>query len=240
MEGNTNIMLFLTRLVFCILFVMLTGVAVAQDELEEVEVGSDPLEAARAKGGDILIMKSGAIMSGVQILRSSPKYYYVHVIDGVKPLEISRRAVVSVEYDDIDLVKQQRREDMFPDVAKEIGRDGEELSPALLRKLRNPITEDVMTFENKDYLEILNDFIEKNEIPLVIHDSVKNMKPENRIWTVELDENLKLVHFLQKFLLRDFPKLHCKYELDSIQLMTQRALENEKTEKDKPPTAFKL
>jgi hypothetical protein len=243
MEGFSNIML-ITRFLLCCSFLFIAGIGVAQEEVEEIPVEeTDPLEAARARGGDIIVMKSGAIMSGVQILRSTPRHYEVHLSDDVEPLKINRRLVQSVEYDDIDLIKIKRREDMFPDVAKELGMDGEELSPTLLRKLKTPITDVELAFEETDYLQILNTFIETKKIPLQIHDSVNNLKPEKRVWSVMLDKRLSLVHFLQKNLLKDFPNLHCKYELNSILLMTQKArenMENAEAEAAKPPKKFTL
>ena len=142
---------YLSRSICCTFFILLSGTVIAQDEGEEVVEEIDPLEAARAKGGDILIMKSGAIMSGVQILRSTPTHYEVQIAEGVDSIKVNRRLVSSVEYDDIDLRKEKRRRDLFPDVAKELDIDSEELSPMLLRKLKTPLTDDVLNFEKKDY-----------------------------------------------------------------------------------------
>jgi len=239
----------LARTIFAFLFLLSCGVVSAQESTDEPSDASieeegpetepaDPLETHRAKGGDIIIMKSGAIMSGVQVLRSSTTKYYVFVVEGVAPLEIPRASVETIEYDDVDLVKRKRRKELFPDIQQEYGLEGVELSPALLRKMRTPVTDEALSLEEKDYLELLDQFVSTKNIPVTIHDSIKNMKPENRVWTKELDRNMSLAKFLHKNLLADFPKLHLKYELESITLMTQKAKENmEKAAKEKEEKA---
>ena len=63
--------------------------------------------------GDTITLKSGSVLDGVQILRETIDTFYIEVVEGQDPLEIARKHVDSVVYDEFDLARQRRREYSF-------------------------------------------------------------------------------------------------------------------------------
>jgi len=80
---------------------------------EQAEAGAASSDADAEPGpaleGDVITLKSGKRLAGVQVLRETPMGVQVEFLPGVAPLEIPRKQVASIDYDDIDPLKQRRR-----------------------------------------------------------------------------------------------------------------------------------
>ncbi|MFP6584482.1 MAG: hypothetical protein VCD00_18260 [Candidatus Hydrogenedentota bacterium] len=232
-----------TLLVTCVF----SAISFAQDEVDPKETppaeslkfevpAVDPLEKARGRGGDIIIMHSGAIMSGVQILKSTPTSYDIEVIPGRKPLTIPRRQVKRVEYDDIDPTREARHQANRPKPQDEIMTDGKELSPELVDALIKPIPEAPLTYTNQDYTLIFADITKKSGVTIVIDPSLKRQPPQARLWTVEIPAETKLMHVLQKLWLKKFVDGKISYELEMVILHQKDVVPTPVPKEGAPPT----
>jgi hypothetical protein len=186
------------------------------EAVEESLEAADPLEAARAKGGDILFMKSGAIMSGVQILKSTPLQYEVQIVSGVPPLTIPRRQVDRVEYDDIDPARDARQAANRPKPQDQIMTNGKELSPELVEKLIKPIPNGAFKYENRDYIQVFTEIGTKAEVTIIVDVSLRKLPVPSRSWTIEITDRMKLMDVLQKYWMTKFKNGKITYELDKI------------------------
>lgn len=194
--------------------------AVVEEESEtEAADSSDPLSAARAKGGDVIIMKSGAVMGGVQILRSTSRMYEIQIIEGADPLIIPRKQVESVEMDDIDPLRDARRAAKYPDEKPEIRvEQGQEMSEELTSKLLAPIPGAPFEIEDEDYIQVIQRVAQATGVTIVVDMSLRDGLPEDRLWTIKIPAEMKLVSLLQDHWDVKFVDGTIKYELDRVVL----------------------
>lgn len=184
---------------------------------------NDALEAARARGGDVLIMKSGAILGGVQILRSSPLNYYVELLPGMEPMVIPRRQVTKVEYDDIDPLRERRRRKSVPKPEDELMADGKELDPDFVEKLRKPIPGAPLEFNREDYVRVFAELSKKTKVVIVIDESLRLQPPATRLWTIKITPEMRLMDILQKKWAETFKSGKVTYELNKVVLKNKEA-----------------
>jgi hypothetical protein len=168
--------------------------------------------------GDVIHFKFGAPMMGVQIIRSTPRYYEVETAEGVPPLQVLRRLVDRVEYDDIDPLEQRRlREQKAAEEASVVS--GEQLAPELRAKLTTPLDDALEPFVNRDLVEVLTDLSAETEVQLEINDSVHAIPAEQRAWTVENTEGLTFMSLLQEQLRPKFPHIRIEFHFDKVVLI---------------------
>lgn len=212
------------RLYLLAILLLLSPWTMAQDnpdaatvdaDAPEAESVADPVEAARRKGGDLLVMKSGAVMSGVQILKSTPTTFEIEVVKGMKPLVIPRRQVESVEYDDLDPARDARHADSRPKPQDDLMTDGKELSPELVDKLVKPIPGTPMTYD-KDYMQVFKEIGETCGVQIVIDPSLQRQPQQNRLWKIEVPEGTRLMDLLQRYWLKSFPAGKITYEFEMV------------------------
>lgn len=203
--------------------------AESNEVVEEEAAPTDPLGAARAQGGDVIVMKSGAIMGGVQVIRSTTRVYEIEIVPGAEPMIIPRRQVESVELDDIDPLREARRRARNPEPElKLMIDDGQEVSPELQEKLLNPIPQAPTKFEKKDYIQIFNEIGKLADVIIVVDKSLTGGLPATRQWSVEIPEDMKLAQLLQERWLTSFPNGKIKYALDAV-ILHQKDVEPQPT-----------
>lgn len=185
---------------------------------EENAAPTDPLESARSKGGDILFMKSGAIMGGVQILKSTPLSYQVELLPGMPPMEIPRRQVESVEYDDIDRAREKRHRESNRSGDEELTADGKELAPEFVAKLNLAIPETPLEFDTADYVQVFTQITQKTGVVITVDSSLLEQLPGTRTWTVTITPEMTLMELLQKKWAVAFPGGRVTYERDMVVL----------------------
>jgi len=161
--------------------------------------------AVRTSSGDVITLKSGRTLEGFQILEETPTDYVVDILDGTITLNIPRRQVVSVIYDDVDPgnphSRMFRSEDDRPRWIA--ARKLPELPPETLRKLRKNIGEPSLdAYEGKDIVEVLGEVAKRADLPIECGQAVLKMPPETRVWTGHIGPNTPLLTFLQE----DLPK----------------------------------
>jgi len=191
--------------------------AESDEVVEEEAAPTDPLSAARALGGDVIIMKSGAIMGGVQIIDKNSKAYEIEIVPGAEPMIIPRRLVESVETDEYEPLREERRRARNPEPElKLMMDDGQEVSPELQKKLLDPIPQAPSKFERKDYIQIFNEIGKLVDVRIVVDQSLVTGLPATRQWSVEIPEDMKLAQLLQESWLPSFPEGKIKYALDAV------------------------
>lgn len=197
--------------------VLTASVAPAQGTLRE-----SPDSSARP-AGDSITLKTGKVISGVQILRATPLFYEVEITEGIEPLLLPRKMVEHVEYDDIDPLADRRRERMFPSRKEQRETAGDELEPALMDKLTAPLSSEEMSYEGRDLIEVLDELAKKQGVQIEIHKSVRNVRAERRAWNLTIAPDTSLMSVLQDHLLRDFKFLELEFQFDMIVVITKRA-----------------
>ncbi len=183
-------------------------------------------QAVEALEGDVIHLKTGTIMSGVQVLRSTPLYYEVQIIEGVDPMQVPRRQVERVEYDDIEPLRQQLQEELFGPEEEVTIASGEQVTSELRDKLMNPVTSEPMRFRNADFMSVLEELRDKLELNLRIHPSIRRLAPGRRNWTIEVPPDKTLMALLREDLAGEFEYVEVIFESDHIIVMTKRAARN--------------
>lgn len=214
----------------------------AQDVDAAPEAAADKSEATEedspevSRNGDTIHFKSGTTMSGVQVLRGTPTYYEVELVEGVDTLKIPRRQVDHVEYDDIDPLRERRRR------AREQEREaellmalGKEISPDLMSKLTTPIREPQLNIHEGDLVQILQDVAKRFEITIQIHRSVRTIPPPQRKWTLQSTGDNTPLDILREKLTEQFPNLVIDFQFDKILVQTLAAKELGAEEADPLP-----
>jgi hypothetical protein len=164
--------------------------------------------------GDRLTLKSGQVIEGLQILRENSAFYVLEIIEGIT-LDIPRRQVVSIEYDDFDPTIGHRKPTMIR---------GQRISDRLELVLDTDISDPPFDYQNTDLIQVLNDIRGRVGGSLSLDPSVEEtMPPAARAWTVSSEPGMTLGTLLRKELLVDFPDLVMIFKNDEVVLTTKAA-----------------
>jgi len=179
---------------------------------------ASPAPAAAAtpakEEGDVITLKSGAVMKGVQVIRRTPVELLVQVTDDVT-LSIPQKQVANVKLDSIDPVNVTRQKtDSTPQEGSLI--PGDKLSPQLHEKMVAPIPAPPLKFENQDFVVILDDLSKRIGVPIEIDEKVKSLPEDQRKWTYEAKADTTPMAFLQEGLLKQFKNLSMELRFDRI------------------------
>lgn len=227
------------RLVLCVMIGALAGaVAWAQEEAAQKPAASDDTAGAKpdkapkdgagaepaaaesaappALPGDVITLKSGKKLAGVQVLRELPNVVEVEVQEGLEPLKLPRKQVVSIQYDDIDPIRQRRLEEMKaaapgPDIIP-----GEKLSPEFNLKLKNSLSDAPLSFKDIGFANLLTKLCEQIGVELQIEDSARKLPMDQRIRSFEIKPGTSLFTFLQTDFVTAYPTLTVMYKYDKI------------------------
>lgn len=154
-------------------------------------------------------------MTGVQILRATPQFYEVEVVKDVI-VQVPRRQVRAVEYDDIDPAREQLMRDLFPDQQEVTIETGERVTSALRDKLMSPVTDEPLSYMNKDFVEILEEIKARLGLNLKIDPSIQTLQPRRRNWTIDIAPERTLLALLREDLVGAFGFVEVKFEMDKI------------------------
>ena len=204
-----------------------TQTTCAQEEEPPVS-GEEDETAPPAYEGDVLYLRTGSVMSGVQILRSTPLFYEVQLVPGVEPLLIPRKQVERVEYDEIDPARNRIRERLFPQRDEVSLASGEQVTRGLMEKLSAPVSETPLAYNRTDFAKILKEIAERLQVKLKIHPSIQNMQVNGRLWTLNTTPETTLMSLLREDLLKQFKFAEVLFEYDTIVVLTKEAAKNRK------------
>lgn len=170
---------------------------------------------APAPSGDVVTMKNGKVLQGVQVVSETPMKVTVQVVPGVDPIEIPRKQVVSIDYDDL------RPEDIkegapAAGAALPPGMRKGETSSELSQKLGKPVTEEDLKVQQRDVVEVLTEFANKVEVPIEMQPEVQKLPPVERRWNGTITGGTSLMSVLLEALPKDFPQLEAEITADRV------------------------
>ncbi|MBI4559530.1 MAG: hypothetical protein HY706_18230, partial [Candidatus Hydrogenedentes bacterium] len=172
--------------------------------------------------GDVVVLKSGKVLEGVQIVRESPAEYEVELVNsGAVTLLIPRKQVTSVQYDDVDPVRERRLKAMHPKEQAQSLIPSEKLAPELNQKLTASISDTPIAYANKDLADVLKELGQKVGVTIVVDQLVLDLPPEKRVWNLEASAGTTLVSLLQEVLPQHFSDLKVVYQYDKILVTTK-------------------
>ncbi len=181
-------------------------------------VNLEPEPEPEAPRGDVLTLKSGQVIEGLQILRENSAFYVMQITDTIT-LDIPRRQVVSVVYDDYDPRVGPQKPTMIP---------GQRLSDQLEAVLETDISDPPFSYNNADLIQVLADIGARVEGSLILDPSIaQKIPPASRAWTVASEPGMTLGSLLRKALFVEFPEIIMVFENDAIVLTTKSAASTE-------------
>ena len=166
--------------------------------------------------GDIIVLKSGKEMRGVQVLRENSRQVIVEVMPGVEPLVLPRSLVQSVMRDDYEpsgrgSTRGSRAEEGPPNFIY-----AEAVSPGLNKVLKQPLSEDPLVFEGESLVEVLQALSQRVSLPLQFTDDVSALPTEQLQWTVTVPPRTSFWVVLYQYVQPNFPQLSVRFESDRI------------------------
>ncbi len=168
--------------------------------------------------GDIVYFKSGKKMIGVQVLRELPDKIEIQVSENVEPLLLPRRLIKSIEYDNIDPLREKRQKEILSSLQHEDDKiiPGEELSQEFNQKMRTPLSDTVITYKDEGLLKILGELTQKIGVKLEIDESIRTIPLEERKKSFEIPAGTSLYKFLQTDFATTCPNIQITYKYDKI------------------------
>lgn len=191
---------------------------------QEEAVAADvaPVEEAPEKPvGDVVTLKNGKVLSGVQVSRESPLVIEVQVVPGVEPLVIPRKQVADIVYDNF-AASDIKEGTPGGGNAPPPGRRKGETSIELAQKLGKYVAEEALVIEQRDVIEVITELAEKVEAELEVTPEVQQLPKLDREWTVTIPVETSLITVLRD-LPRDFPQLDAEILADRVRLRLKPA-----------------
>lgn len=188
----------------------------------------EELPAPTVYKGDVLYLKTGKVISNVQILRNTPVFYEVQFQPGLEPLMIPRKQVQRVVFDEIDPARARIRASLEPRAEEVSLATGERVSRYLMEKLSAPLSNKALTYDQVDLIDILGETAERMQVNLKVHPSIKNRPEKVRLWTLETTPETTLMALLREELVGQFKFAEVLFENDTIFVMTKQAAKNRK------------
>jgi len=184
-------------------------------------------QAAPAAGaqpsGDVLVLKNGRTMDGVQILRENPIAYVVQIVEGVE-MEIDRSQVESVTYDDIDPMVERLRRAREGTRGEQDEIPAQRLDPQFNEKLNDPFRA-AIEYRNMDVVAIAGELGKRKEVTIEVSDGVRDLPPAERQWSLVQEPGVTLMQVFRKPFEERFKKLRVRYDFDKIRILTQAEAE---------------
>lgn len=138
-------------------------------------------EKAEPKG-DKIVLKSGGVLEGMQIVRETPTYYEVEVLPGSVTMHIPRRQVESVEYDDYDPAQGEKKSSSTAPAKNEpLLLPGHEMPSQFLKDISDP----PLKYEQQDFITILEEVARRAQASITIDESIRSFPEAQRAWTYE-------------------------------------------------------
>lgn len=212
-----------------------TGADEKKKGAEGTEAAKPAVPAVEIKG-DVVTLKSGAQLKGVQVLSQTANEVEVDVGAGVV-LVIPRRQVQHIQPDDIEPKRTKQpadasqKGDLFP---------GNKLKPEVSGKLTAPLQEPIK-YEKTDLVKALGELSERCGVAIVVDEPVKSLSENERLWTIETKPGMNLMGVLQDDFLKKFPALAVVYQFDKLLVTTKEKAAalaaQEPAQVPTPPTA---
>ena len=175
-------------------------------------------------GGDILRLKNGTVLSGVQVLRKTPTDYEIEIVAGSVTLSIPRDQVKTVEYDDIEPLEMRSKAATAAGNKPPSEFPGQRLSPELSARLSADISDQPITYDNADLGTILVDLSKRTGIQIEVGQPVLDLPQDQRSWTYDTKPGkTTLFTLLRDDLPAKFANLEAVFLYDKIVITTREA-----------------
>ncbi len=179
-----------------------------------------PAEEQVELKGDVVTLKSGAQLKGVQVVSRSPNQIEVEVGAGVI-MPVPRKLIADIKYDDIEPGTTPPGGPAASD-QKESIMGGKKFKPEVWDKLTNPLPEPPLKYEKADLVAVLADLSQKVGVTIDVDDPVKALPENERQWTFETKPGVNLIGLLQDDLSKKLPNLAVVYQFDKLLVTTQQ------------------
>lgn len=164
--------------------------------------------------GDSVALKNGKVLRGIRVVRVTPNMVELEYIPNRETMKIPRKQVVDIQYGNQAVsggAEQDLGDGTVPDVML-----GEELSAEFHRKITTPVPDTPLSFENRDFLEILGDLAGRMEADIMFEDSVLQMPEQDRRVTLTVPANSSLSAFFRREFREAVPAVKVSYEFEKI------------------------
>ena len=195
------------------------------------------LERPATMKGDIVTLKSGAVIKGGQVVRGATMDLLVEFVGGAVTLRIPRKHVASVVYDDVNPVRdRRRRQALLRKQSKFTVIQGQKVSDELRTKLlATDVADSPLKYEEEDLVDVLKSLSERFDVPIFIGEPVMAIPPEERKWTFQAKPETNLSSLLSDELLKDFDNLQVVYQYDKVLVTTREAARPPESEREPVP-----
>ncbi len=203
----------------CIVLVaLLLDTAASGAQASDSEGSPSPPPQVEVRNDDQITLKSGRVLQGVKIVRSTPFTLVLEVIPAVEPLEIPARQVVSIVYGER---QKDRGEEPAPEVAQASGDTSQilqavKISPDLVKKMSAPLNQKTIDFARQDLLNTLRSAGILFGVPVTFGPQLESLPLEKRIVTVSLPEGGSFEDFIRGALARELPWLKVEYRFEVV------------------------
>ncbi|GMW02227.1 MAG: hypothetical protein AMXMBFR84_33630 [Candidatus Hydrogenedentota bacterium] len=188
---------------------------------DEAEPATTEVEQGKPSG-DLVYLKNGQTISGLQVIRETSMSIVLDVMDKVVTIEIPRRQISKIEYDDIDPNNPAPKGDGTESNDEPVFVEAQRLSAEMQRRMALDISTPPIAYEAPtDLLTILSDINPRVGNAVLIDPSVESLDSESRMWTFKSEPGMTLSAFLKDALLKDFDNLELRYESDHVILKTK-------------------
>lgn len=184
--------------------------------LAEETAGTPQIPATVKPEGDIVTLVTGKQLSGVQVLRETPVYIEIEVLEGLEPLRIPRKQIKEpIIYDDIDPIARRRGRAHTPGESPEMIL-GEELSADFHRKLTAPLSIEPIEIEAQGFIMTLNRLGELAGVPIEVTEEARALPLDQRVRGFSIPAGTTLFSFFQSDFPKAFPALQLTYKFDKV------------------------
>ncbi|MBW7863892.1 MAG: hypothetical protein H3C30_05695 [Candidatus Hydrogenedentes bacterium] len=164
--------------------------------------------------GDSVVLKNGKVLRGIRVVRVTPNMVELEYIPNRETMKIPRKQVTDIQYGNkavSDGTGAGLADGNAPDVML-----GEELSAEFHRKITAPVPDTPLSFENRDFLEILGDLAGRMGAEIVFEESVLQMPEQDRRVTITVPANTSLSTFFRREFREAVPAVKVSYEFEKI------------------------
>ncbi len=194
---------------------------------------NDEVDAFSKDRGDVLTLKSGRQLRGFWVVRETPSFYELEIIEGRVSLQVPRNQVLSVHYDESSArpggrggVRVEREESVLL--------PSRQLSPQLMQGLTKDISDPPVVSDGDDYLVVLDELCERADVRIQVSSEIRDFATADRRWFFALPEGGTLQYALQA--LDDaFSELCVEYASHLIRIAPNRTIPD--TQPHQPPSS---
>jgi len=177
----------------------------------------DPEAVRPAPQGDVIALKSGAVLKGLQIRRETLSCYVVVIIEDSLWLRVPRAQVRSVAYDAYDPPGKRTPESLVAHDRGQVLLPGQMISPHLMTCLTTDISDPPLKCQQTDFLAVLEEVATRARLRINVDESVKAMPHEERLWTYHTPPGATVQSLLDS-LVTDVQSLKIVFREDSVLL----------------------